>query len=78
MAENMTRTKNKQKLWVIENKETFPWKEIVETLWNSYSHWDFEHATISNMPRQEGQENKSSIQLTISNIDHCAGHCVEL
>jgi hypothetical protein len=24
MAENMTRTKNKQKLWVIENKETFP------------------------------------------------------
>ena len=37
MAENMTRTKNKQKLWVKENKETFPRKEIVETLQNSRS-----------------------------------------
>ena len=37
MAENMTRTKNKQKLWVIKDKETFPRKEIVETLQNSRS-----------------------------------------
>ena len=33
----MTRAKDKQKLWVKENKETFSWKEIVETLWNSRS-----------------------------------------
>ena len=31
MAEIMTQRKNKQKLCVKENKETFPRKEIVET-----------------------------------------------
>ena len=37
MAEIMTQRKNKQKLCVKENKETFPRKEIVETLQNSRS-----------------------------------------